>query len=183
MKRISALALALALVAGLAILAMGDEKEDYRGPAWGWGMMGSGMMGWGGGPGKMGGGMMGGGMMGPGMMGWSWSSEADLSKEQADKLAEIQLSTMRAIHGIMYGNRDRMIAMGNAMRAYPVDEKAATDQWKAMDQIHETMFKLQLSAVTQAQQVLGKEKWEEIVENSDRAGWGPGRGPGMMRKR
>ena len=49
--------------------------------------------------------------------------------------------------------------------------------------LHETMFKLQLSAVTQAQQVLGKEKWEEIVENSDRAGWGPGRGPGMMRQR
>jgi len=187
MKRIWIAGLALLLVAGLAAFAFGEDEEYNRGPGWGWGMMGGGMMG---GPGMMGGsgGMGGPGMMGGGMMGWGWGPGADLTKEQADQLEQIQFNTMRSMRAMMYENRDRMIAMQKAMTAFPVDEKAAMAQWQSMNQVRMAMFALHVSALSQAQQVIGKEKWEEMMSNMGGSGGGMmggpgGRGPGMMRNR
>ena len=170
MRRIWIAGLALLLVAGLAAFALGEEEEYNRGP----GMMGGGMMG----PGMMGGGMMGPGMMGGGMMGWTLGD--DLTKEQVDKLEEIHFNTMRSMRAMMYEKRDGMMAMQKAMTAFPVDEKTALAQWQAMNQTRQNMFALHLGALNQAQQVIGKEKWEEAM--SRLGGPGSGRG-GMMRNR
>jgi hypothetical protein len=87
---------------------------------------------------------------------------------------------MNTMHNRMWENRDRMTAMAKAMSAFPIDEKAATEQWKAMNAVREDMFKLHLSTLAQAQQIIGKEKWEEMRDSW--GGWGPG-GRGMMRNR
>jgi Spy/CpxP family protein refolding chaperone len=173
MKRIAPWIIALALVAGTAFWAFGDD-DDYRGPGNGpgWGMMG----GWGGG--MMGG--WGGGMMGPGIMGgWGW--DEGLTKEQSDKLNQLQFSTMTIMRNQMWANRERMQAMQKAFSAFPIDEKAATEQWRAMNSVREEMFKLNLSTMAQAQQIVGKEKWEELQNRWGGPGRG-GRGPGMMRR-
>jgi Spy/CpxP family protein refolding chaperone len=180
MKRMATVGLALTFVAITALWALGGD-DDRRGPGAG---PGGGMMGgWAGGMmGGWGGGMMGGwggGMMGPGMMGgWGWDD--GLTKEQSDKVNQIQFSTMTIMHNNMWQNRERMQAMQKALSAYPIDEKAAMEQWRAMNSMREEMFKLHLSTMAQAQQILGKEKWEELNEGSGGSGR---RGPGMMRNR
>lgn len=190
MKAIWGLVLAVAMVTGISMFALGDEEYERRGPGgrgsadWmGPGMMGGGMIGGGmmGGAmmgGMMGPGMMGGGVMGPGMMYWGW--ENGLSKEQLDKLDQLHAEAARGMRDAMFANRDRMTGMRDAMHGFPVDEKAALDQWKAMNTARETMFKLHLTTIAKAQQIIGKEKWQEMVEDLDGRG---GRGPGMMRNR
>jgi len=186
MKAFWGLVLAAAVVAGLSMFAFGDDDDARRGRGWhgsgDW--MDSGMMG-GGGPGMMGGGgpgMMGGGMMGPGMM--YWGLENGLSKEQIDKLDQLQSETARSMRDAMFANRDRMREMHDVMHKFPLDEKAAMEQWKAMNTVRESMFRLHVDSIAKAQQIMGGEKWEEMTE--DLGGWGGpgrGRGPGMMRNR
>jgi Spy/CpxP family protein refolding chaperone len=165
---------ALLVLPGLAMFALGEETE-YRGG--GPGMMGPGMMG----PGLMGPGMMGGGMMGPGMMG-AWALDSGLSREQVEQLEQLHFDAARAMRDRMYANRDRMTAMHEAMHAFPVDEKAALDQWKAMQSLHEEMFKLHVATIAKAQQIVGKEKWRDMMEKGGGPGGSHG-GPGMMRSR
>jgi hypothetical protein len=174
---------ALLVLAGVAMFALGEETE-YRGG--GPGMMGGGMMG----PGMMSGGMMGPGMMEPGMMG-AWALDSGLSREQVEQLEQLHFDAARAMRDSMYANRDRMIAMREAMRAFPVDEKAALDQWKAMQSLHEEMFKLHVATIAKAQQIVGKEKWRDMMGLGMMGGgmMGPGMmgggmmGPGMMQSR
>jgi hypothetical protein len=83
---------------------------------------------------------------------------------------------------LMYANRDRMTGMHDTMRKFPLDEQAATKEFQAMNAVRESMFKLHMSALAKAQQIVGKEKWEEMTERWNDWG-GRGHGPGMMRNR
>jgi len=115
----------LKLATGLAVLALATAVAAQP---YGSGMMGgAGPGGWGGGygPGMMGGwgggygpGMMGGGM-GPGMMwgpGGGALADLDLSKEQRDKIAEIQGEVRRQHWAMMRGMQQQEWHMADAWR-------------------------------------------------------------------
>lgn len=114
---------------------------------------GPGMMG-GGGPGGWGGGgygpgMMGGGM-GPGMMGGPGVgalADLDLSKEQREKIAEIQSEVRRQQSALMRGMQQQEWHMADAWRDDgSFDEQAARKAFDAMTAQRKAMFDLMLDA-------------------------------------
>jgi hypothetical protein len=177
MKRVFWIALTMltagALVAGGLALAQGNYPY------------GPGMMGGGGGygPGMMGGHGAwghGGGMMGGGMMGWgpNWSQ---LPAEKQEQLRKVQVSTMQAMVALMSDRQAKSAALGDTMSKFPLDQAAAKKQQDAVKQVQDQMFALHLNALTQAQQIIGKETWEKLHSDEFGPGYGPGRGgPGMM---
>jgi Spy/CpxP family protein refolding chaperone len=173
MQRGKWLALAAVLAAVLAIGGMAiAESDDYiRGFGWG---RGPGMMGGGYGPGMMGGGY------GPGMMGFGGPAFWNLPADKQDQLRKLHVSAGQAMVALMADMEAKGAALREAVSKFPIDEAAAKKAHDAMGKLRDQMFELRLKTLAQAQQIVGKEAWEEWHS----AGWGPGygqgRGPGMM---
>ena len=80
----------------------------------------------------------------------------------------------------------KALALAETMRAYPIDQKAARTQLAAMDKARSEMAEQHLSMMTQVQQIVGKELWEQmhsgVPYGMRPSGGGPGAGltPGMM---
>jgi Spy/CpxP family protein refolding chaperone len=162
----------LKLATGLAVLALattvaaqpyGPGMMGGAGPG-GWdGGYGPGMMGgWGGGYGP---GMMGGGM-GPGMMwgpGGGALADLDLSKEQRDKIAEIQGEVRRQHWAMMRGMQQQEWHMADAWRDDgSFDEQAARKAFDAMTAQRKAMFELMLDARRRIDAVLTPAQREQL---------------------
>lgn len=135
----------LKLATGLAALALATTVAAQP---YGPGMMGGGRPGgWGGGgPGMMGGG----GGMGPGMMGGPGGgvlADLDLSKEQREKIAEIQAEVRRQQSALMRGMQQQEWHMADAWRDDgSFDEQAARKAFDAMTAQRKAMFDLMIDA-------------------------------------
>lgn len=142
---LAALALATTVAAqpyGAGMMGGGPGMGGWGGGGYGPGMMG----GWGGGPGTMGGW----GGMGPGMM-WGWGgggglADLDLSKEQRDKIAEIQNDVRRQHWALMRSMQQQDWNMADAWRDGSFDEQAARKAFDAMTAQRKAMFDLMLDA-------------------------------------
>lgn len=172
---------ALTVVAGTWALADDDGYYRGRGPGMMWGGgYGPGMMGNGYGPGMMGGygpGMMGNGF-GPGMMGFGMGpAMSQLPAEKQEQLRKLHIGAAQAMVPMMADMQAKMDALRDAMRAYPVDQAAAKKAFEAMGKARDQMFALHLATLAQAQQIVGKDAWDDM---QDYGGWGRGHGPGMM---
>ncbi|HMO44860.1 MAG TPA: Spy/CpxP family protein refolding chaperone [Rubrivivax sp.] len=148
---------ALAALAALA-LATTVAAQPY----------GPGMMGGGPGPGGYGGGpgMMGGaGGMGPGMMGgWGGGgfADLDLSKEQRDKIADIQGDVRRQRWTMMRSMQQQEWHMADAWREGSFDEQAARKAFDAMSAQHKAMFDVMIDAQKRIDAVLTPEQREQL---------------------
>lgn len=135
----------LKLATGLAALALATTVAAQP---YGPGMMGGGGPGgWGGGgPGMTGGG----GGMGPGMMGGLGGgvlADLDLSKEQREKIAEIQAEVRRQQSALMRGMQQQEWHMADAWRDDgSFDEQAARKAFDAMTAQRKAMFDLMIDA-------------------------------------
>jgi len=164
------LAAAVLMVGGMAM------AEDFSGYGPGWrhgGGYGGGMMGSGGYGGMMGGGGYGGMMgfgMGPGF--------SNLPAEKQDQLRKLQVSTGQAMVAMMADMQAKGETLREVMSKFPVDQAAAKKAHEAVSGVREQMFAQHLSALAQAQKIVGKEAWEQM--QSEGYGPGAGRGPGMM---
>ena len=164
MKRIWVVGLVLLVASGLAFFVQADPETR---PGYGWrhggqGMGGYGMMG----PGMSGLGMMGLGMMGPVMMPF-WD---DLSKEQQQRILDLQTAMMNAMGAKMADVHKKMLALREASLAYPLDQQAVMAKWKVLNEARGEIFQLRLAMVTQVQGIVGKERWEEM--HRQRRGYG-----------
>lgn len=158
---------ALTGLAGI-VLATAAAAQPYG--------MGPGMMGGGYrmGPGMMGGygmgpGMMGeGGGMGPGMMGWGpgWGSAGlgglDLSKEQRDKIADIQGEVRRKQWDLMRAMHEQGWHMADAWHDGNFDEPAARKAFDAMTALRKSMFDLSVDAWKRIDAVLTPAQREQL---------------------
>jgi hypothetical protein len=175
MKRSWWIALAVAgvalVVAGGLALAENDDQWFHRGygPGMMWeGGMGPGMMGGGYGPGTMGGGTMG---MGPAFR--------QLPAEKQEQLRKVQVSTLQAMVALMTDMQAKAETLQEAMGKFPIDQPAAKKAHDAVKLVQDQMFALRLSQLAQVQQIVGKDTWDTLQNQS--WGWGPGRGgPGGM---
>jgi len=124
--------------------------------------------GWGAGygPGMMGG--WGGGGHGPGMMGGGpgWGSDVytdlDLSKEQRDKIADIQSQVRRQEWGLMRGMHEQGWHMADAWRDGTFDEQEARKAFDAMTQQRKAMFELMIDAQKRIDAVLTPAQREQL---------------------
>jgi hypothetical protein len=112
------------------------------------------------------------------MMGWGpvWSQ---LPAEKQELLRKVQVSTMQAMVALMSDMQAKSAALGETMGKFPLDQAAAKKQHDAVKQVQDQMFGLHLSSLAQAQQIIGKETWEQLHSDGFGPGHGPG-GPGMM---
>lgn len=151
--------------------------------------MGPGMMGggYGMGPGMMGGGYgrygMGSGMMGGGFgMGLGpLAMHPELAQLPADKQEQLQklaLSTMQAMITKRAELQVKRLALAETMQTYPLDQKAASEQWAAVDQARKDLFNLMTGSMAQAHQIIGKELWEQMHSGRAYGGYRFGHGPG-----
>lgn len=176
MRKISAALATLALATTVAAQPYGPGMMGgWGGGGWGPGMMGAGPGAGGWGPGMMGGGwgactgMMGGwGGMGPGMA-WGWGGAfagLDLSKEQRDKIAEIQDDVRRQQWTLMRSMQQQDWNLADAWREGSFDEQAARKAYDAIAAQRKAMFDLMIDAhkridavLTPAQRGQLKQRW------------------------
>lgn len=153
--------LKLAAVLSALVLATTVSAQPY-GP----GMVGGGGPGgWGGGYGP-GPGMMGGSGMGPGMMwgaGGGALADLDLSKEQREKIGEIQSEVRRQQSALMRGMQQQEWHMADAWRDDgSFDEQAARKAFDAMTAQRKAMFDLMLDAHKRIDAVLTPAQREQL---------------------
>lgn len=173
MKRGTRWAIGLLAAGTLLVGGLSFGEDSQRGPGW---RRGPGMMwgadGYGYGPGMMNGrGGYGPGMMGGGMMGLGWGGAfSQLPAEKREQLRKLQVSTSQAMVALMVDMHVQQGALGEAMSKYPVDTAGAKKAQEALNKLRDQMFTARQSAVVQAQQIVGKEAWE----NAQSGSWGPG---------
>lgn len=162
MLKLSAALAALALATTVAAQPYGPGMMGGAGPGAGGYGYGPGMMG---GWGDMGPGMMGGGGMGPGMMGgWGGGAFADLdlSKEQRDKIADIQGDVRRQHWAMMRSMQQQDWHMADAWRDGSFDEQAARKAFDAMTTQRKAMFDLMIDAQKRLDAVLTSAQREQL---------------------
>lgn len=168
MRRLSMALAALALATTVGAQPAGQGMMGQGGPGgygYGPGMMG----GWGGGgygPGMMGGW---GGGYGPGMMGgWGGSpfADLDLSKEQRDKIAQIQSDVRRQHWAMMRSMQQQDWNMADAWHDGSFDEQAARKAFDAMTTQRKAMFDLMIDAQKRIDAVLTPAQREQLKQRS-----------------
>jgi Spy/CpxP family protein refolding chaperone len=178
MRRITAVAAALAL-ATIATLALSlpalAQDDDTRGGPYGMGH------GYGMGPGHGMGHGYGMGGYGMGRGGWGGQMGALMAQLPADKreqLRSFHFATQRQMIAKRADLEQARLDLAQAMQAFPLDHKAALAAFAKLSQARQALFELRLTAMTQMQQIVGKELWEEL-HTGPGPGMGPGGGPGM----
>lgn len=159
----------LAVVIAAAVIAASAGAQPYGygpgpmgGPGYG---MGPGMMGgWGGGGG------WGPGMMGGGGPGWGQGALAglDLSKEQRDKIADIEAEVRAKERALMRSMHDLDWRMGDAWQDGRFDEQAARQAFDAMSAVRRQMFDLWVDSRKQIDAVLTPAQREQLQKRAGR---------------
>lgn len=170
------MALALVVAAGIAaftLTAQADPGHDgpgkqknyggHHGPGGG---MGSGM---GAGAGKHGMGFM------PGLM-------AKLSPDKREQVRQIHTGLQRRMIEKGAAMKILRLDMRELMRAYPLDQSAVMGMMEEIQKLRKAMFSLRIGAMAKAQQVAGKELWQEAhtgmmsgMEHGSGGDHGPGK--------
>ncbi len=179
MKRLILVAAALlgGLVMTASVFAHGGSGGMGRGMTGGGGVgMGHGLMG-GGGMG-MGHGLMGGGGMGPLAM---HPELAQLPPEKQEQLRKLHLSMTQAMITKRAEIQVQKLALAETMRSFPLNQKSASEQWATVAKARKDIFDLRLGMMSQMQQAVGKELWEQIHSGLPRHGPGTTPGSGNMR--
>jgi len=171
------------LTAGLLLLGallLTTPAFAHGGPGGGYGM----------GPGMMGGGM-GPGMMGLGPLGMH-PELTQLPPEKQEQLRKLHLSLMEAMIPKRAELQVKRLALADTMRTFPLDQQAARAQRAAVEKARQELFDLRLNAMTQVQQIVGRELWDRMHTGAPcgmggfrggpgaRPGMGPGTAPGGM---
>lgn len=168
MRKLSTGLAALALATTVAAQPYGPGMMG-GGPGAGAYGYGPGMMGgWGGGgygPGMMGGGMGPGMMWGPGWGGGAFA-DLDLSKEQRDKIADIQSDVRRQHWALMRNMQQQDWNMAEAWREGSFDEQAARKAFDAMTAQRKSMFDLMIDAQKRIDAVLTPAQREQLKRRS-----------------
>ncbi len=85
---------------------------------------------------------------------------SELPSEKQELLRTMHVKSAQAImiqRATLKGHR---LALRVIMRKFPLDQKAAKSQWKAVESSREKLFQLRLDRRVQSQRILGKEQWE-----------------------
>jgi Spy/CpxP family protein refolding chaperone len=199
MKRLSLLLGALALIGLLGVSAQADDERPGPGYGMGYGMGPGYGMGYGTGPGYgMGPGMgfglsddevgMPGGMMAYGMgYGTGYGMEPGyqmgalleaLTPEQREKLRLSHYAMQRQMIAKRAELQQARLTLAETLHAFPLNRSKAQEAYGKVNDARRALFDLRLGAMTQMQEIVGKELWERM-----RSGMGvaPGMGfpPGM----
>ncbi len=170
MKRCNrtAILLALLLGAGAFVLTLPAQADPGQGT----------------GPGKhhgqMGGGPHGGAGKGPGM-GPMQTMMAKLPAAKQEELRKIHLDVQRRMIEKGASMKILRLDMRELMRAYPLDQSAVMGTMEKIQKLRQAMFALRIGAMAKAQEVAGKELWQEAhagMMSGMMHGSGGGHGPG-----
>ncbi|HEX9844111.1 MAG TPA: hypothetical protein VGC20_15235 [bacterium] len=105
---------------------------------------------------------------GGGYPGWGAGSGfglyGQIPRDKQARLRELGVETQRKVIGLQADYEEQVAAYLHAVDTYPLDAAAATKAWDAMQGLSRQMFQLRLEAMTKAQQIMGKELWDQLRE-------------------
>jgi hypothetical protein len=110
---------------------------------------------------------------------------AQLPPEKQEQLRKLHSGMVQASILKRADLQVKSLVLAETMRSFPLDQKGAREQWAAVEKARKELFDLRLSMMTQVQQIVGKELWEQMHSGApygmgpQGGGAGPGMAPGM----
>ena len=96
--------------------------------------------------------------------GYGFGFYGQIPQDKQARLRELGVETQRKVIGLQADYEGQVAAYLRAVDTYPLDAAAATKAWDAMQGLSRQMFQLRLEAMAKAQQIMGKELWDQLRE-------------------